>query len=103
MLRTVGAQDSLDRAIAIEGHTDSNDLVKASKSLVYARGFHKRRKTDVFYIQDLQELGKLRTIRKIVGTNNPTDAGTKRQSFETVHYSRLRSMAAGWYSGDFRW
>ena len=92
-----------EECVVIEIHTDSKDLVDASHSLLYTRSMHKRRRTDVFDLQDLQSLGKLLPLRKIVGDTNPADAGTKRQSFESMPYTRLRLLLTGWYSGDYRW
>ena len=86
--------------VPIEGHTDSNDLVTASRSLVYAKGMQKRRKGDVADIQQLQELGRLRELVKIKGISNPMDAGTKTMTFESQTMSRLRSLQNGWYTPD---
>ena len=87
--------------IAIEGHTDSNDLVTASRSLTYPRGFEKRRKSDIADIQQLQALGRMRDVVKIRGVTNPTNAGTKKLSFEDPTMARLRNMQCGFYTPDF--
>ena len=86
--------------VPIEGHTDSNDLVTASRSLVYAKGMQKRRKGDVADIQQLQELGRLRELVKIKGISNPMDAGTKTMTFESQTMHRLRSLQHGWYTPE---
>jgi len=84
--------------IPLEGHTDADDLVKASRSLVFAKGIGKRRKTDVCDIQELQDLGLLRELVKIDGTTNPANAGTKKLSFEEQTMHRLRDVASGHYA-----
>ena len=86
--------------VQIEGHTDARDLVDATDSQVYPHGFTKRRKTDIFDIQDLQELGKAKRLMKIWGPTNPADAGTKKQSWETHPFRRLRNITEGWYTPD---
>ena len=86
--------------VPIEGHTDSNDLVTASRSLVYAKGMQKRRKGDVADIQQLQDLGRLRELVKIKGISNPMDAGTKVMTFESQTMCRLRSLQSGWHTPD---
>jgi hypothetical protein len=84
----------------IEGHTDSDDLVKASRSLVFSKSLAKRRKADVCDIQELQDLGVLREMVKIAGKTNPTNAGTKKLSFEDPTMYRLRELQQGWYEVD---
>jgi hypothetical protein len=83
--------------VMCEGHSDSNDLVKASKSLVYAQGYQKRRKTDVCDIQELQTLGLLKPLVHISGKKNPGDAGTKKLSHEAETMVRLREAVQGYY------
>ena len=89
--------------VQIEGHTDAKDLVDATDSAVYPHGFTKRRKTDIFDVQDLQAMGKAKRLQKIFGLTNPADAGTKKQSWESTPFQRLRNMCAGFYSADKRY
>ena len=89
--------------VQIEGHTDARDLVDATDSAVYPHGFTKRRKTDIFDVQDLQAMGKAKRLQKIFGLTNPADAGTKKQSWESAPFHRLRSMCQGFYSADKRY
>jgi hypothetical protein len=70
--------DSNASVVPIEGHTDSNDLVIASRSLVYPKGMEKRRKSDIADIQQLQSMGRMRAVVKIRGVTNPANAGTKK-------------------------
>lgn len=86
-----------DLKIPIEGHTDSNDLVEAARSLVFSKSISKRRKADICDIQELQDIGVLREVVKIAGTANPTNAGTKKLSYEDYTMGRLRELAHGRY------
>ena len=95
--KVLGLRDDDGCAIACEGHTDSDDLVKASTSLVYAGQLSKRRRADVYDIQELQQRHVLRPLKKIAGLLNPTDAGTKAQSYQSQTMKRLRELAAGRY------
>ena len=79
--------------IPVEGHTDSDDLVKASGSLIFVKGLSKRRKADICDIQELQDLGVLRGLVKIAGTANPTNAGTKKLSYEDVDVKGKRVLS----------
>ncbi len=89
-----------DRVVPLELHTDSKDLVDATTSITYTRGMEKRRRGDVFDLQDLQEHGRLKEIVKIKGTTNPLDAGTKKMTFEATTMYQLRSLAGGEYRPD---
>ena len=86
--------------IPIEGHSDSNDLVVASRSLTYPKGFEKRRKSDIADIQQLQAMGRMRDVVKIRGVTNPANAGTKKLSFEDPTMQRLRNLQRGFYTPD---
>ena len=92
--------DSNVSVVPIEGHTDSNDLVIASRSLVYPKGMEKRRKSDIADIQQLQSMGRMRAVVKIRGVTNPANAGTKKLSFEEPTMQRLRNMQRGFYTPD---
>ena len=81
----------------LEGHSDSNDLVEASRSLVFSRSITKRQKGDVCDIQELLELRALRELVKVLGTENPTNAGTKKLSYEDHTMHRLREITRGRY------
>ena len=83
--------------VPLEGHSDSNDLVEASRSLVFSRSITKRQKGDVCDIQELLELGALRELVKVLGTENPTNAGTKKLSYEDHTMHRLREITRGRY------
>ena len=78
-------------------------MVRATDSIIMKKGLSKRRKTDVFDVQDLKLLQLLKKLRKIVGTTNPADAGTKSQSYESAPHARLRKIAEGRYTPDTRW
>ena len=93
--------DSSDLVIPIEGRTDSNDLVMASRSLVYPIGMEKRRKSDIADVQQLQAMGRLRDLVKIRGTTNPANAGTKEMSFEDITMMRLRTLQQDRYTQDY--
>ena len=86
--------------IPIECHSDSNDLVVASRSLTYPKGFEKRRKSDIADIQQLQAMGRMRDVVKIRGVTNPANAGTKKLSFEDPTMQRLRNLQRGFYTPD---
>ena len=94
--------EDTDTIIPIESHTDCKDFVDATRSLTYTRGLEKRRRGDVFDVQDLQERNRMREIVKIFGETNPTDAGTKRLSFEDITMERLRELTRGFYKVDLR-
>jgi len=100
-LRRSGQTIDDNLKIPIEGHTDADDLVKASRSLVFAKGIGKRRKTDVCDIQEMQDLGFLRELTKIAGPTNPANAGTKKLTFEDQTMVRLREVAMGYYDVHF--
>jgi len=86
--------------VPVEGHTDSEGLTKAIRSLTWgAKG--KRRKGDIFDLQELEELGIARATSHVDGTTNPFDSGTKRMSFESVSMQRLREVMAGSYEPVF--
>ena len=95
------SEDDEAHVVPIEGHTDSNDLVMASRSLVYPRGMEKRRKSDIADIQQLQCMNRLRDLVKIRGTTNPANAGTKKLSFEDITMTRLRTLQQGRYTPDY--
>merc|ERR1712093_182530 len=94
------SEDDEAHVVPIEGHTDSNDLVIASRSLVYPRGLEKRRKSDIADIQQLQQMQRMRDLVKIRGTTNPANAGTKKLSFEDYTMQRLRNLQNGSYTPD---
>ena len=48
-------------------------------------------------IQELLELGALRELVKVLGVENPTNAGTKKLSYEDHPMHRLREVTRGRY------
>ena len=88
----ISEEDSHSTSVPMELHTDANDLVVASRSLILPKGIEKRRRGDVADIQQLQALGFLRPLMKITGKTNPTNAGTKKLSFEDPTMHRMRNL-----------
>ena len=85
----------------MELDTDAKDFVTATRSLVPPPGFTKRRKSDVYDVQELRRLKFLRKVRHIRGVTNPLDAGTKRMSTHSQTMKRLINMEKyGKYSAD---
>ena len=80
-------------------YTDCNDFVTNSFSEVKA-GLSKKRKDDLFDVEDMRRKGVLRRIKHIRGTTNPMDSQTKRQSYESRTFGELRQVLKGYYQPD---
>ena len=93
--------DAKECEVPTEGHTDSESLVKAINSLTWSNKPSKRRKGDIFDLQELKSLGIARESAHIDGVANPFDSGTKAMTFESVSMQRLREIMSGLYEPVF--
>lgn len=89
LMQLEGVSQKPECEIAIELHSDSEDLVSRVRKITNDPSMSKRRKTDIADFQECEELGVMRPIVKIKGPRNPVDCFTKQMSFESVGYQRM--------------
>ena len=89
LMQLEGVSQKPECDIAIELHSDSEDLVSRVRKITNDPSMSKRRKTDIADFQESEELGIMRPIVKIWGKKNPVDCFTKEMSFESIGYQRL--------------
>jgi hypothetical protein len=87
-----GIELSSELMIPIEQHTDAKDLVDRVKKITFDPKMSKRRKTDIFDYQELEDLGIMRPLIKITGPDNPVDCLTKAMPFDSKGFARLLEL-----------
>ena len=85
----------------MEGLSDSDDWVKASRRVIPPAILGKRRRGDLFDVSELMSDGSMLPVVKVMGKRNGPDAGTKDQSFETSVMDLLRQLCQGKLDVDY--
>jgi hypothetical protein len=87
-----GTELSSELMVPIEQHTDAKDLVDRVRKITFDPKMSKRRKTDIFDYQELEEMGIMRPLIKIAGPENPVDCLTKAMPFASKGFTRLLEL-----------